>query len=322
MGIVEDGSKDASYQVVRMFDLAGTTLAETNAARVSEQLVAAGMHPINAFHHDAWRLSGGKYLVLANSERILTDVQGPGDVDVIGDTILVLNDDLQLDWAWDAFDHLDTHRTATLGETCTAAVGGCPPFHLATVANDWLHGNSLQLTPDGNILYSSRHQDWLIKINYDSGLGDGSVLWRLGKDGDFQLVSNDPSPWFSHQHDAQIHIPKDGLILTVFDDGNVRWTDDKSANSRGQMLQLDEQNLIAKVVLNADLGAFSYALGSAQLLPNGNYHFDVGWIQQDPLGGQNTSHSVEVDPSGNLVYVVEIDTPLYRSVRTRDLYTP
>jgi hypothetical protein len=322
MGIVEAAGKDASQQVVRMFDLAGTTLAETNAARVSEQLVALGMHPISAFHHEAWRLPNGKYLVLASSERMLTDVQGPGDVDVIGDTILVLDENLQVDWAWDAFDHLDTHRLATLGETCTVSGGGCPPFHLAPVANDWLHGNALQLTPDGNILYSSRHQDWLIKINYDSGLGDGSVLWRLGKDGDFQVVSDDPLPWFSHQHDAQIQMSRNGLLLTVFDDGNVRWAADKTAHSRGQMLELDEQNLIAKLGLNADLGAFAYALGSAQMLPNGNFHFDVGWIQQDPMGGKNTSRSVEVDPSGNLVYVVEIDSPVYRSTRMRDLYTP
>jgi hypothetical protein len=322
MGIREDPSSDSSHQIFRLFDLAGVSLAETNAARVSEQLAALGMHAINAFHHEAWKTPDGKYLVLANSERILTDVQGQGDVDVIGDTILVLDENLQVDWAWDSFDHLDINRTATLNEKCTPVGAGCPPFYLAPVANDWLHGNSLQLTPDGNILYSMRHQDWLIKINYDSGLGDGAVQWRLGKDGDFQYTSNDPYPYFSHQHDAQFVQTPSGLILTVFDDGNVRWSTDHSVHSRGQVLQLDEQNLVAKLALNADLGAYSYALGAAQRLPNGNFHFDVGWIQQDPLGGQNTSRSVEVDPAGNLVYVIDVNTPLYRSTRMKDLYTP
>src|SRR5262249_23542339 len=153
----------------------------------------------------------GRILALAASERILTDVQGPGDVDVLGDTIVVLDANLQLLWAWDTFDHLDTHRVALQGETCVQAANGCDTFYLAPTANDWTHGNSLQLTPDGNILYSSRHQDWVIKIDYRNGEGNGDILWRLGKDGDFQMLSDDPSPWFSHQHDASIG--EDGTVL-------------------------------------------------------------------------------------------------------------
>ncbi len=196
-------------------------MAETNAARVSEQLVALGRRPINAFHHEARPLPGGGILVLADNEEILTNVQGPGPVDVIGDEILVLDENLQLVWAWDAFEHLDTSRMAVLGETCPSGAG-CAPYYLAPTANDWLHGNSVQLTPDGQILYSSRHQDWLVEIRYDNGLGDGSVLWRLGKDGDFQYTSSDPYPWFSHQHDASFQMTPDGLRLLVFDDGNTR----------------------------------------------------------------------------------------------------
>ena len=103
--------------------------------------------PINAFHHEARKLPNGNYLVLATSERILTNVQGPGPVDVIGDTILVLDPNLQVLWSWDSFDHLDTTRQAILGETCAAGNAGCAPWYLAPVANDWLHGNALQLTP-------------------------------------------------------------------------------------------------------------------------------------------------------------------------------
>ena len=128
-------------------------------------------------------------------------MQGPGQVDVIGEMILVLDRDLQVEWTWDAFDHLDVSRKATLGEVCTPGAGGCPPFYLSDTANDWLHGNGLQLTPDGNILFSARHQDWVLKINYDNGQGNGDIMYRIGKDGDFRILSSDPSPWFSHQHD-------------------------------------------------------------------------------------------------------------------------
>ena len=321
LGIVESGTADPSQQLLIKYDVAGTTLLQTNAARINEQLAAVGRNPINAFHHEAAPIAGGRYLVLADTERILTGVQGPGAVDVIGDEILVLDSDLQLVWAWDAFDHLDASRMAVLGEVCPSGAG-CAPYHLAATADDWLHGNSLQLTPDGHILYSSRHQDWLLKINYNNGLGDGSVIWRLGMDGDFQYVSADAYPWFSHQHDARMEMTNQGLMLLVFDDGNTRVTANPGQNSRGQVWKLDEQTRTATLLLNADMGGYSYALGAAQLLPNGNAHFDAGWISEDPMGGKNASRSIEVDPAGNVVYGIAISAPEYRTFRMPDLYTP
>ena len=314
LGWYEDQSVDQAHQILQEFDLAGTTLRETNAARVSEQLVNMGMHPINAFHHEVRSLPDGRILALAASERILTDVQGPGPVDVLGDTLLVLDSNLQVIWAWDTFDHLDPRRRATLNETCTQAANGCSPIYLAAVANDWTHGNCLQLTPDGNLLYSARHQDLLFKIDYQNGQGTGDILWRLGKDGDFQFLSNDPYPWFSHQHDANINA--DGL-LTVFDNGNVRNADNPSAHSRGQAIQLDEDNHTAAMVLNADLGDFSVALGSAQKLANGDYHFHLGY-----LTATNSARVVEVDPSGKIVYEMNVGELEYRSFRKSDLYQP
>jgi hypothetical protein len=311
-GIVENPAGDQSQQIVREFDLTGMTVLETNAARVNEQLAAMGMRPISAFHHEARRLPDGKILVLGAVEQILTDVQGPGPIDVLGDMIIVLDSNLQVVWAWDAFDHLDVTRLATLNDKC--APGSCPSLFLDVTANDWLHGNSVQQTPDGNLLYSARSQDWVIKIDYQTGSGSGEILWRLGKGGDFQINSTDPSPWFSHQHDPQFLT--DNTTLTLFDNGNLRNFVDPTATSRGQVIQLDEQNRIANLIVNVDMGQFSFALGAAQKLPNGNYHFDVGFL------ADGTSLSVEVDPSGNTVYALHAGAPEYRSFRMRDLYTP
>jgi hypothetical protein len=321
LGIYQDSKADPSGQLLREFDLMGITLRETNAARVSEQLIARGMRPITGFHHEAQPLPNGYILALASTEEMLTDVQGAGSVDVLGDMIVVLDADLQLAWAWDAFDHLDPHRAAVLGEICLQGGGGCPPFYKAAQANDWLHGNGLQLTPDGNILYSARHQDWVIKINYNNGAGSGDVIWRLGKDGDFQLNSGNADDWFSHQHDPGF-VDGDNTLLSLFDNGNTRYEKDHASHSRGQVLRIDEQNRMASLVLNADMGTYSDALGSAQKLPNGNWHFDIGWTRFDPTQPPNSSQSVEVDPSGQMVYQLRILTPMYRSHRMRDLYTP
>jgi hypothetical protein len=71
--------------------------------------------------------------------------------------------------------------------------------------------------------------------------------------------------------------------------------------------------------LNADLGVYSLAVGSAQKLRDGDYHFDAGFVLED---AKFVSYSVEVDPSGNAVYVAKADAPLYRTFRMTDLYRP
>jgi hypothetical protein len=313
-GISQEPFGQEADQIVREFDLQGLTVRETNAAAINDQLRAAGLRPITGFHHEARRLPDGNILVLASTEQILTDVQGPGPVNIIGDYLVVLDSNLQLVWSWDAFDHLDVTRPALLNQTCTPAGGGCPPFFLSEVANDWTHANSVQRTPDGNLLLSIRHLDQLIKIDYRDGLGTGDVLWTLGRNGDFTPLSDDPSPWFSHQHDAQYLPGSDNMIL-LFDNGNVRRNEIPTANSRGQVWQIDEAARTARLVLNIDLGGYSPALGSANPLPNGNFHFDNGFINA------TRSQFVEFTPAGDLVYSLQVETPIYRAFRLVNLYT-
>jgi hypothetical protein len=310
-GLDEDESGDPYRQILREFDLAGITVRETNAARVNEQLTAMGKRPINAFHHEARRLSNGNIVVLAGVEQILTNVQGPGPVNVLGDMIIVLNPNLEVVWTWDGFDHLDTRRLATQHDMCSP--DSCPPLSLAPEANDWLHGNAVTETPEGNLLYSARSQDWVIKIDYRGGEGTGDVLWRLGKDGDFTIVSTDPDPWFSHQHDPEIEV--DGT-LSIFDNGNVRQEQDTGAHSRGQVYRLDEANRRAELVVNTDLGVYAFALGSAQRLEDGNYFFDAGFRED------GTGISIESDSLGQVQYAIESNAPVYRTFRMKNMYNP
>lgn len=299
-----------TLQKFREFDLTGMTLRESNAERINEQLRAMGKREISGFHHEARSLPNGRVLVLASNEQIMTDVQGPGDVNIVGDVILVLDKDLQVVWVWDGFDHLDPTQAAILDEKCS--IGACPPIYLAADGNDWTHANSVQLTPDGAFLVSIRHLDTVIKINYDSGNGDGAVLWTLGRDGDFFLQNADESAWFSHQHDAAMQ-PDGKLIL--FDNGNVRHGGDPTVTSRGQIFHLDEQTRTARLLMNADLGTYHFALGSAQILPDGTYHFGAGWILPE-----NTAWAIEVDGTGEVWYSSLVNRPIYRSFRLANLY--
>lgn len=313
LGIVQDSQGDPWRQLLREFNLVGLTVRETNAGRVNEQLKILGKRTINAFHHEALRLPDGNIAVLAGVEQLLTGIQGPGPVDVLGDMLIVLDGNLNVVWTWDSFDHLDTKRTATLGEQCLP--NACPPLQLSRFANDWTHANAIEPTPDGNLLVSFRNQDWIVKINYDSGEGNGDVLWRLGNGGDFQLVPANPTMWFSHQHDPRYE-PLSTSRLMVLDNGNLRRDTDPNAASRGQILQLDEQSRTATIVLNSDLGRYSLAVGSTEKLSNGHYWFDAGFLP-DASGVSD-----EVDSSGRSFFSVRTAAPVYRSYRLADMYSP
>jgi hypothetical protein len=317
--IAEDVTGDQSYQFFKKVDLVGMTVLETNAARVNQQLAALGKSAIGSFHHEARELPGGNIVALATVEKVLTNVQGSGPVDVLGDMIIVFNPQLEVVWAWNAFDHLNTSRLATLQDQCSAA-GDCPPLYSATIngavtiANDWTHGNCVSQTPDGNLLYSARNQDLVFKIDYENGSGNGAILWTLGNGADFQMQSSDPSPWFSHQHDPQFLA--DNTTLQLFDNSNVRNFLDPTANSRGQVLSIDTQAMTANLILNYDMGQFSVALGAAQRLSNGDFHFDSSYV------ADGDTFAIEVTPAGNKVFSLNPQAPEYRSFRMPDLYNP
>jgi hypothetical protein len=307
--VVYGDTRELETSGLREYDLAGNILKDTNVEQVNTELQAMGLSfTVNAFHHDVRKLSNGDYLLLAQTEE-LGFAQGPG-VDILGDVVLLVDNNLQVLWAWNSFDNLDVSRAAVLGETCQTNQAGCVAF-LAPVANDWTHSNSVALTPDGNIIVSSRHQDFVYKIAYENGAGDGHVIWRLGKGGDFTWISSDPYPWQSHQHDADYPEP---TVLTLYDNGNTRVAS-FGGDSRGMALLLDEVNLTATPILSADVGVYSMALGAAQKLFNGTYWFDSGIIA---AGAQ----SVEVNSSGTIISQIDVTgVAIYRTFRLADLYS-
>ena len=312
MGADSHATLPMSRNVLREIDLAGNPLHETNLAAVNAQLTALGHDIIYSFTHDAQRLPNGQTAVMGLTERTVNINGTPKNY--VGNMIVVLDENFQVTWAWDAFDYLDVNRGPVLGEILepgatepTAAVPNLP-------AVDWLHANAISWSPaDQNLVLSVRMQDWVIKIDYENGTGDGHVIWRLGQEGDFTVNSTDQNPWFSHQHNA--HFIDDSTLI-VFDNGNTRRASDPNAHSRGQVWKLDEQTMTASLVVNADMGNYSDRVGSAQALSNGNYSFTSGAQGVPPFIGQ----SIEVLPDGTKTYVLQVQRALYRSFRVQTLY--
>ncbi len=361
-------------QVLREIDLAGNIIKETNTGVIQQQLLAFGAtdagpcpsSPVTSqigtaclgfFHHDAIQtLPNGQTAIIVDIEKIFPPgTQGDTSglpVDIIGDMIIVLNSNWQVTWYFDAFQHdggapeLDINRPAVLGETCQTGVFECQTTFLlgpgiAPLAMDWLHANSLYYNPqDGSIIWSSRHQDWVMKIDYENGspAATGNILWRMGPGGDFVFnnIYNDPWPWFSHQHDAGVQNGGSGS-LTVYDNGNTRVSPPPlglgSGDSRGMALTVVQNcsgsppmctSLQVTPVLSVDLGVYSQAFGAAQLLPDNNYFFLAPFapFSQTVQG----SASIEIlstagTDTGTQVFNLE-SAQAYRAWRMPNLYQP
>jgi hypothetical protein len=263
---------DGANSVVREIDLAGQTIWEMTAADLNIALASAacaGCH-INVVgtHHDFAILPSGHLIVIASLIRIV------GGTSVIGDVLIDLDENHKPVWLWNEFDHLDVNRRPM----------GFP---------DWTHTNAVVYSPDDKaLMISIRHQAWVVKINYNDGAGDGSILWKLGYQGDFALQSGtfnavDPPDWFYAQHDANIISTKTSGVLDVllFDNGNQRVLNSSGAlcgtignppcESRVPVLHLDETAKTADITWEDKLApVFSFFGGSARQLANGNIEFD------------------------------------------------
>ena len=325
-----------SYMTISEFDVAGHEVLETNLKILNEQLAAKGYPILSGLNnHETRILPNGNILVMGSRDEASTQYQGGTQqhpVDILGDVVMVLDHNMQLLWAWDSFAHQDLSRVATLGDLCYHLSAGCPPFNQNfTTANDWTHANAVQLTADGNLLLSERSQDWVLKINYANGTGDGHVMWRMGPFGDFTMLNppqnpcGDPNvfPWFTHQHDAALQV-QSGVteIMTVFDDGNLRHQQCGTGNSRGMILSVSERNHTVYLQTLADLGHYSVALGSAQLLIAPPYPVYASFGNGLLYLPTNSAQGTETDTAGNIVYQIQANQWSYRTYRQRDLYTP
>jgi hypothetical protein len=359
-GPVWNPSTTAGGQILREIDLAGNTVQQTNIGVLQQEMLALGATdfgpcgavpvpaPVGAacmgtMHHEAVQLPNGYTAVNVDIEKIFAPgTQGNTtglNVDIIGDGVLILNQNLQVVWYFETFQHdsgapqLDINRPAVLHETCSQDQSGCPSLFLAgktgvtTVANDWLHQNCIYYNPtDGSLWVSSRNQDWIYKVDYNNGTGTGNILWRMGNEGDFTFnnINNDPWPWFSHQHNPGLANAATGE-LTVYDNGNTRVSPPPlgvgTGDSRGMSLTVNETNMTVTPLLSQSLGYYSSALGSAQVLSNNSYFFLSGVVYP---GGY--SHSQEILPTagtvdGTSIWDLESGTA-YRGWLLPSLYSP
>lgn len=207
-----------------------------------------------------------------NVVRDLTDLTGEKDVPVSDHTVQEISlADKQVVYEWNSWGHI-------------SYVDSYFPRK-----NDYSHINWMQEQPDGNFIVSSRGMSQILKINRE----DGNVLWRLGRNGDFEFV-NDPRNGFGGQHYSHF-LPNGHLLL--YDNRNLVSTNvtlPEDGPSRAVEYALDYENKTATLVWSYQReGYHTSSQGGAQRLENGNTF--ISWGRGTP--GLFT----EVDPAGNIV---------------------
>jgi Arylsulfotransferase (ASST) len=154
-------------------------------------------------HHDVIELDNGNFLSMSYTFRDI-DYPDIGLTHVAGDLLVEITPDGEIVWEWDSFDHLDPLRRRDGFDDVI--------LDPATLENgmDWTHGNGMIYDPaTDTILFSMRHQDWVVQIDHATG----DLLWRLGEEGDFALLSG---TWQYHQHSPEWQA--DGTLL-LYDNG-------------------------------------------------------------------------------------------------------
>lgn len=261
-------------------------------------------------HHDIVELPNGNFISMSFAFADHVYAFDKKRHHIAGDTLVEFTRDGRVVWQWSSLDHLDWKRVRD-GFPSPLPI---PDPATGEIADDWTHGNTIVYLPeDDSVLFSMRHQDWIIKIDRKTG----KVVWKLGEDGDFAL---DGDRWFYHQHSPEV-MP-DGSLL-IYDNGVVNpHLPAKEQRSRPLVMKLDEQAKTAKIVWQETNEHYVGILaGDADRLDNGNILVLDSAIPLVPGTFQPSFGRLrEVDPKGNR-WVWSMDLPNGR-VAYRCIHSP
>lgn len=181
-------------------------------------------------HDMQWLANGHLLFFCGDPEPVGMDtVVAGGDPDaiVLGLVVFELDENRDPVFEWRSWDHFQiTDGSVSPASTLTG------PYV------DYVHCNSVDLTPDSAIVISSRHMNEVTKIDRETG----DIVWRMGLNAvNNQFSFPNDTRGFSHQHDARV-LPNGHL--TLFDNGNFL----VPAYSRALEFEIDDTNHVATVV--------------------------------------------------------------------------
>ena len=351
---------DESVDLIREIDLAGDPVAQITLDSLNAKLAAAGHSNIKLadLHHDVAVLPNGHLIVMGSMLKAYGNLPGyPGTTNVLGDVLVDLDQNFNVSWVWSEFDHLDVNRHPIIFPKRASIQNASwvsrewsklehwlrKVFHhhegnrypkafpgFENAFPDWTHSNAVLYSPsDGDLLISVRHQNWIVKIDYENGKGSGKVLWRLGNDGDFKLAGGTaPEDWFYGQHEPSlVGSPTRGKFsLTLMDNGYGRITaNGKQCTSSGPacyttvpVMAIDEAAKTATITYQQKIPASKFNIwgGNAEVLANGDLEYDL--CAQGK--GSEVDEIKMTNPAQPVWTLKESPANLYRAHRIPSLY--
>ena len=316
--VVPNDATGAGYgNEIREVDLAGNIITSLPLSTVNAAVTSIFGAPLSSFHHDVAVLPNGHWILLVNYGETINNVSGvPPDTGMEGDALIDWDPQQRAVWTWSTFDHLPLSHA---------------PYGFA----DWTHSNAIIYSPtDGNLILSMRNQNWIIKINYQNGAGDGSVQWTFGDGGSFTLPPDQaPREWNYGQHyPTVVSANSSGVFsLMFFNDGNNRLMDSNNdvcgtagvgaCYSSVPVFQLDESAQTASVLWEANLlPYYSLCCGDALILPNGDMEVDIADDLTVAPGTSAIEEFTYAEPP-ELVWKMQVPLQLaYRGFRIPSLY--
>ena len=191
-------------------------------------------------HHDFERLPNGNTLLLLWEplpDELAARVQGGFDVDfapgMLGDLVREVTPDNETVWEWRAWERLNVDEDII-----------CP----LEARREWSHGNTLNITPEGDLLVSYR----LISTVGIVDRASGEFKWKWGSD----EVNHQHNPtWLAN-----------GRIL-IFDNGGHR-----RGISYSRIIEVDPttNEIHWEYAGTPNISFYSYNISGAERLPNGN----------------------------------------------------
>ena len=240
-------------------------------------------------YHDMIITDNNTYILQSyDSEVMDLSSVGGNEFEVINSILRIqeFSQNHNLIFDWYAADHLnifDYVNTLLIEQS----IGG---------QTSWMHGNSIDVDYDNNLILSNRTSNEIIKIDRITG----EVIWIIGGPlNEFQII-NDQLSGVKSQHDVS---RLDNGNLLIFDNGDPQEYDE----SRVVEYEIDETNKTATLIweFQNPYGYISRAMGSAQRLTNGNTFINWGTIL---IEGESVGANImEVTYEKNIVLEIQFD---------------
>lgn len=240
--------------------------------------------------HDLVLDADGGYWIMCDETRVmdLTAVGGQASARVTGTVVQHLTASGALAFAWSPFDHF--------------AITDLDPASRAGPTVNWTHGNSLDLTPEGDVVISFRSLSEITRIS----TATGNVVWRMGGLANQFAFPGTSVPPFSSQH--SLRRTGSGLLLLLDNLGTA-------GESRAKRFLVDEGARTAQLVqwYASSPAVVTSIGGTVQDLDEGRTLVTFG----------TAGRVEEFDAEGRLVWQIEGNAGyVFRAQRITSLYQP